>query len=386
MTSLNAAFALPPSTWTVNRRPRIQHSHAHLFPRRPPVVHKTYCMSTAPPSLASNNVDAPILKSLCKRDVVVTGATGFIGRQLVNTLRHADANVYVLSRDPRHAKQLFAPDGSLPTPTIVQYDAATADLSADVESALATAHVVVNLAGEPVENGRWTTDRKRILCNSRINGTNKLVRHLGAQRSNAVFISASAVGYYGASNSKAFVEDSPPGTDFLAELAVAWEKAALINTQNSRTVVLRLGVVLGNGGGALEKMSTVFKAFLGGVPGGGEQWFSWVHIDDVVRLILHAAVDEKWQGVYNGTAPQPVRLSQFCSELGRALGRPNWLPVPRQAIQAIYGNEAAQLILAGQQVLPKRTRQNGFIYRYKDVASALQQLVRDDKSAKIASK
>lgn len=200
------------------------------------------------------------------------------------------------------------------------------------------------------------------------------------QGSDAVFVSASAVGYYGTSETKSFTEECGPGTDFLATLASAWEDAALSNAANSRTVVLRMGVVLGNGGGALEKMSVAFKAFLGGPPGTGTQWFSWVHIDDVVRLILHACVDEKWSGVYNATAPQPVRLAAFCQELGRALGRPNWLPVPSRAVQALMGSEAAELILAGQQVLPRRTRANGFIYKYKDVGSALQHLTSSKRS------
>lgn len=205
-------------------------------------------------------------------------------------------------------------------------------------------------------------------------GTQKLVHALTGTR--AVLVSASAVGYYGTSDTKLFKEDSRPGDDFLATLAGAWEEAALRNASNSRTVVLRLGVVLANGGGALQKMIAAFQAFLGGPPGGGKQWFSWVHIEDVCRLILHAAAEDKWDGVYNATAPQPVRLETFCMELGRALGRPSWLPVPKQAVRAVMGNEAAELILKGQHVVSGKVSQNGFVYRYKDVGSALHQLIR----------
>lgn len=209
-------------------------------------------------------------------------------------------------------------------------------------------------------------------------GTQKLVHALTGAR--AVLVSASAVGYYGTSDTKLFREDSRPGNDFLATLASAWEEAALQNVPNSRTVVLRMGVVLANGGGALQKMTAAFQAFLGGPPGGGKQWFSWVHVEDVCRLILHAAAEDKWDGVYNATAPQPVRLETFCTELGRAMGRPSWLPVPRQAVRALMGNEAAELILKGQHVVSRKVSENGFVYRYKDVGSALQQLMRS-KSA-----
>lgn len=231
-----------------------------------------------------------------------------------------------------------------------------------------------------MDEGRWTSHRKQLLFQSRVCGTQKIVNALHETSSRAVFISASAVGYYGTCPSDvAFTEDAPAGSDFLARVAVAWEHAALKNCTHSRTVVFRMGVVLANGGGALQKMSAAFRAFLGGPPGGGRQWFSWVHIDDIVRLILYASVDEKWQGVYNATAPRPVRLAEFCELLGRELGRPNWLPVPSGAVRALMGSEAADLILAGQQVLPERVRKNGFVYMYKDVGSALRQLITSRK-------
>jgi len=379
-----SAFAIATTGWNSNRRPR----HPLYLNRTrlgvPSNRTAKWQMHTSS-SNSSSTIDNRVIQSLSNRVVVITGGTGLIGRALVHTLRQANARVVVLARNPHKAKQLFAENGSSP-PSVLKYSAETILVSENVVEALSAADVVVNLAGEPVDEGRWTTDRKKALWASRVNGTDKLVKTLRQQDSDAVFVSASAVGFYGPSETKTFTEESQPGTDFLATLAVAWEQAALANVSGSRTVVLRIGVVLGSGGGALEKMSAAFRAFLGGPPGGGSQWFSWVHIDDVVRLILHASVDEKWEGVYNCTSPQPVRLAQFCSELGRALGRPSWLPVPRQAVQALLGNEAAQLILAGQQVIPKRTRANGFIYRYKDVTSALQQLTKPNKSTVSNSK
>lgn len=330
-------------------------------------------MKGSPPASSTISLDARLTNSLANRSVIVTGATGLIGQVLVSRLRTANAHVTVLARNPSRARQLFGTGDT--APATLPYDAEVdTPLNARLRDALFAADVVINLAGEPIENGRWTIQRKRQLFDSRVVGTRRLVEALKEAPHPPVLVSISAVGFYGASETATFTEESPPGKDFLASTAQAWEKAALENAMNSRTVVLRLGVVLAKGGGALEKMKPAFQAFLGGPPGGGQQWFSWVHIDDVVRLIVHACADERWTGVYNGTAPQPVRLVQFCQEFGRALGRPSWLPVPKGAVRAIMGGEAAELVLAGQQVLPKRTRSMGFVFQYKDVGSALQHL------------
>ncbi|CAN8062598.1 unnamed protein product [Agarophyton chilense] len=320
------------------------------------------------------SVDEGIVRALYGRRILISGGTGLIGRNMVRRLQQSSANICLLSRRPSQARALFE-DENENIPTVLMYDAEPdKPVSDDVLNAIGTADAIINLAGEPVEEKRWTPERKLVLFNSRVNGTRKLVNAIRKQSSKAVLVSASAVGYYGTSESRIFTEECGAGEDYLATIARSWEHAALGNAEHSRTVVLRLGVVLSNEGGALPRISAAFRAFLGGPPGGGQQWFSWVHIEDVVRLLLRASVDDKWNGIYNATAPQPVRLAEFCSELGRALGRPSWLPVPKQAIQAMMGNEAAQLILSGQQVIPKRTKENGFVFKYKDVGSALQQL------------
>ncbi|PXF46517.1 hypothetical protein BWQ96_03752 [Gracilariopsis chorda] len=354
-----------------NRRPRSGICHLQSRSQHTATVSYQLYMRSAG---SSPSIDERVLDALSGRSVVVTGGSGLIGRALVEQLQECNSEVVLLSRQPNRARDMFSPrTGAMPRALV--YDAEPDEpVSDSVFEAIGQADAIINLAGEPVEDGRWTASRKQILYNSRVNGTRKLVDAVRKHRSNAVLINASAVGYYGPSASKVFTEKCKAGSDYLATIAMNWEQAALANTNQSRTTVFRFGVVLGNGGGALPKMSTAFRAFLGGPPGGGEQWFSWVHIEDVVRLLLHATVDTKWNGVYNATAPQPVRLAEFCQELGKALGRPSWLPVPKQAIQALLGNEAAQLILAGQQVLPKRTRENGFVFKYKDVATALQQL------------
>lgn len=325
-------------------------------------------------------IDGPVFQALENRHIVVTGGTGLIGQQLVERLLRAKARVTLLTRDPMRVQ------ASLPLPgaTALLYDAQDeTPLSPRVRNVVRTADAVINLAGESIESQRWTPARKRVLQASRIVGTRKLVATIAdATGARPAFISVSAVGYYGTSETATFTEEAESGTDFLAETAFAWEQAALRNAHRSRTVILRLGVVLSSRGGALSKMTPAFRAFLGGAPGSGRQWFSWVHIDDAVRLLLHAAVDDKWKGVYNATAPQPVRLDTFCTQLGRVLSRPNWLPVPKQAVRMMLGNEAAQLVLAGQQVLPKRTRANGFVYQYKDVGSALENLLVEDNDDK----
>lgn len=316
--------------------------------------------------------DVAVLEALTGKRIVVTGGTGMVGRELVSRLLQARAHVTLLARSPSRAKQLF----STPSMSVLAYDAALdTPLPSSVRDAVLGADVVVNLAGEPIDSGRWTSIRKRELRDSRITGTRKLATILDQSTRPITFISASAVGYYGASESLVFTEAARPGTDFLADLASEWESVALQSKHPGRTVVLRVGVVLSSTGGALDKMIPAFRAFLGGPPGSGRQWFSWVHIDDLVRLILHTAVDHKWSGVYNATAPKPVRLTEFCKQLGRALGRPSWLPIPARAVQLLLGGEAAQLVLAGQNVVPKRTRENGFVYKYKDVGSALQDLL-----------
>jgi len=188
-----------------------------------------------------------------------------------------------------------------------------------------------------------------------------------------VFVSSSAVGFYGSSEVAEFDESSPSGGDFLADVCRKWEAAAN-EAQVDRVVIVRTGIVLAREGGALGKMLPVFQLFAGGPLGSGRQWFSWVHRDDLVGLMLEAVGNDKYQGVYNGTAPRPVRMGEMCDNLGRILGRPSWLPVPEFALQTLLG-EGAIVVLEGQKVLPKRAQENGFQFKYSDIASALRNIV-----------
>jgi uncharacterized protein len=195
---------------------------------------------------------------------------------------------------------------------------------------------VVNLAGEPIAT-RWSPSIKAEIRRSRVEGTRKLVDAINATPAAsrpAVLVSTSAVGFYGSSETGTFAEDAPPGRDFLAEVCTAWEAAAnAASASGTRVVIVRAGIVLSREGGALGRMLPVFNAFAGGPLGTGTQWCSWIHRDDLVSLYLAALGDKTYEGVYNGTAPNPVRMAELCAALGGALGRPSWLPVPDFAIK-----------------------------------------------------
>ena len=190
-----------------------------------------------------------------------------------------------------------------------------------------------------------------------------------------MLVTASAVGYYGTSSSSRFDESSGNGSDYLAEVCREWEAAAMpAAALGTRLVVLRMGIVLDKGGGALASMAPVFQAFAGGPLGDGRQWLSWVHRDDAVGIICRAIEDASVSGAYNVTAPRPVRMGEFCQSLGAAVGRPSWLPVPEFAVQVLLG-EGAKVVLEGQQVLPTRTLASGYRFRFSEVAPALRDII-----------
>lgn len=187
-------------------------------------------------------------------------------------------------------------------------------------------------------------------------------------------INASAIGFYGTSDTECFDERSATGDDFLAEVCQTWEAAAQeVKKSRVRLVILRLGIVVADGG-AIGKMLLPFRLYGGGPLGNGEQWFSWIHREDVVGLILKGLNDRSMEGVYNATAPNPVRMKELCQTLGKVLNRPSWLPVPGIALELLLG-EGAQVVLEGQQVVPKRTLNAGFKFQYPDIEVALKQFL-----------
>ncbi|HEY9609209.1 TIGR01777 family oxidoreductase [Allocoleopsis sp.] len=298
--------------------------------------------------------------------VAITGATGFVGSRLVEQLQAQGHQPLILTRNRAIALRKF------PNLEIVAY---TPTESGEWQKAIAGCDAVVNLAGEPIAESRWTPKHKEEILNSRKLGTQKIVEAITqANPKPKVLVNASAIGYYGTSETATFDETSPPGNDFLAEVCQAWEaEAQKVKNAGVRLVIVRLGIVLGNGG-ALAKMIPPFQLFAGGPLGTGHQWFAWIHRDDLVRLLIEALNRPDIEGVLNGTAPNPVRMSELCEKLGEVLHRPSWLPVPSFALEALLG-EGAKVVLEGQQVLPKRTTSYGFQYQYPTVKEALTKIV-----------
>jgi uncharacterized protein len=304
--------------------------------------------------------------------VAITGATGFIGSRLVARLQAEGHPCLVLTRDPQRARQLF-PQSEFPTVEIVFYEPMQ---SGEWQGSLSSCDGVVNLAGAPIAE-RWTASYQQTILDSRKVGTQKLVEAIAqANPKPQVLVNASAIGYYGTSETATLDETSPAGNDFLAQVCQAWEaEAAQVMDAGVRLVIMRLGIVLGMGG-AIARMVTPFKLFAGGPIGSGKQWFSWIHREDVVSLIVQALTNPSMTGVYNATAPQPLRMLEFCQVMGEVMNRPSWLPVPAFAIEALLG-DGAVVVLEGQQVLPKRTQESGFRYEYPTAKLALKEVLEE---------
>lgn len=303
--------------------------------------------------------------------VAITGATGFVGSRLVERLNAEGHQILVLTRNPDRARRVF-PAIAFRNLEIVEY---APTQSGAWQQSIAGCDGVVNLAGAPIALERWTPERKQEILDSRSLGTRKIVEAIAlANPKPSVLVNSSAIGYYGTSETATFDETSPVGDDFLAQVCQAWEaEAKKVQETGTRVVILRTGIVLGMGG-AIAKMLLPFKLFAGGPIGTGRQWFSWIHRDDLVNLILKSLQVPTIEGVLNATAPNPVRMTEFSHILGQVMNRPSWLPVPGFALEALLG-DAAQVVLEGQQVLPKRTLDYGFDYQYPTLKQALEQIL-----------
>jgi len=303
--------------------------------------------------------------------IAIAGATGFVGSRLVERLQAEGHQVLVLTRNPSAAQKVF-PTSAFPNLEIIAY---TPTESGSWQEAIAGCEGVVNLAGEPIAEGRWTAQRKQEILSSRQLGTQKIVEAIAkAHPKPSVLVNASAIGYYGTSETATFDETSPPGNDFLAQVCQAWEaEANKVKDAGVRLVILRLGIVLGQGG-AIARMIAPFKLFAGGPIGTGRQWFSWIHRDDLVNLIIQALTRPEIEGIFNATAPNPVRMAELAQTLGQVINRPSWLPVPGFAIEVLLG-DGAIVVLEGQQVLPQRPLEYSFEYQYSTVKQALEEIL-----------
>ena len=287
--------------------------------------------------------------------VTITGASGLIGSKLVERLQARGDEVTTLSRNPAspHAVRWLPEQEPAPAEALDGRDA------------------VIHLAGENVAQ-RWSDDAKRRIRSSRELGTRNLVAGIeAAEERPRVLVSSSAVGYYGPHGNEYVDEDTPPGNDFLAGICVIWEREAQQAAElGVRVVIVRTGVVLDKGGGALTKMLPFFKLGVGGPVAGGDQYLPWIHVDDVVGIYLAALDGDDWQGPVNASAPEPVTNKAFSQALGRALHRPAFAPVPGLAVRVLYG-EMAEIVTMGQRVVPRRAQERGYAFAHPDLDEAL---------------
>jgi hypothetical protein len=300
--------------------------------------------------------------------IVLAGATGFLGTVLVQKLAARGDSVTILSRRATSRPGQFASEVRF-----AQWDGKNQGAWG---TALSGADAVINLSGESIAGGWWTPQRKRRILESRVQPTRALVNALRSiPFAPAILINASATGYYGSTGSGQVTESDAPGAGFLADTCRQWEAEALAATDvGTRVVLPRFGVVLGPGGGVLQKMVLPFRFFAGGPLGSGRQWISWVHIDDVCGAVVYALDQRELAGPVNVVAPQPVTMDVFSGELGRALGRPSWLRAPGWALRAVLG-EMSELVLEGRQIVPRRLLESQYPFAYRDLSAALRSLV-----------
>ncbi len=293
--------------------------------------------------------------------VLVTGATGFIGRALVPALQREGHTVVAWTRSPARARARLG----------AEIEAAGPGPDA-LARALESCDAVVNLAGEPILGGRWTAARRQVLVESRVGFTSRLVDAMAAApRRPRVLLSGSAVGYYGDRGDETLEEGSAPGRGLLADLCVDWESAARrAEPLGARVVLLRTGVVLGRDGGALAQMLPPFRLGLGGPVASGRQYLPWVHLHDLVAVIVSALADERMRGPINGVGPAPATSREFAGALGRALGRPAFLPVPSLALRALFG-QASEVLVASQRAVPAALARLGFAFAFPTLDAAL---------------
>jgi len=299
---------------------------------------------------------------------IIAGGSGFIGRELVGRLHEAGDEVVLLSRNPSPTRQ------HIPSSVIVeQWDGVRAgSWTARLDGAAA----VINLAGEPMGERRWSRRQKELIRDSRMNATRAIVEGIAsATVKPEVLVNASAVGYYGDVPDDEVTEEYPPGSGLLAEVCRGWEAEALrARRMGVRVVLLRTSIALGDGG-ALARMLMPFRFFVGGPLGSGRQWFPWIHRDDVVSAIEFGLRERSLEGPVNLAAPEPVRMADFCRTLGRVLHRPSWLPVPAIALKLLLG-EMSAMVLTGQKVVPRKLLVAGFHFRFSRLETALQDIVR----------
>ncbi len=297
--------------------------------------------------------------------IFITGGTGFLGKKLIPALIRKGHRVALLTRSPKGGRGI--PIGV----RIIEGDPMKKGAWQEV---IKEYDIVMNLAGASIFS-RWTEENKKLLRESRILTTRNLVEAMEPGKSATLF-STSAVGYYGFHQDEMLTEESPPGTDFLAKLAQDWEKEGLkAREKGARVVITRLGIILGEKGGALGQMIPLFKWYVGGPLGSGKQWFSWIHIDDLIQGYFFLMDRPDIFGPVNFTAPLPVSNRMLARELGKALKRPSFLPAPGFMLKLMLG-EFGSILLKGQRVIPRKLIQSGFQFQFPEIAQALEDIIK----------
>jgi uncharacterized protein (TIGR01777 family) len=293
--------------------------------------------------------------------LLITGGTGFIGSALCARLLEEKHHIVVLSRHPEAIK--------LPIKAVADLEQLTDDDIFDI---------VINLAGEPIANKRWSDQQKQHIFSSRIDTTETLIAYFKKSKNKPkLLINGSAIGYYGIGRTNDVIDEKAGGDDsFSSQLCQKWEATALAaEALGIRTCLLRTGIVIGKNGGALNKMLLPFKMGLGGRIGHGKQWMPWIHLDDLVGIILYCINHDNLKGAINGTSPNPVINQVFTKTLGTALKRPTIFPMPKMVVQLLMGQMGEELLLAGKRVLPRKILDAGYNFQYKKLEDALKDVI-----------
>lgn len=301
--------------------------------------------------------------------VIITGATGFIGRALSREMLEAGYHVVALSRNAGRGRKILG--GGV---IVVEWDGKSSQGWKELANG---AYAIINLAGENISNGRWTQKKKQRILLSRLDAGKAIVEAVAeANEKPRVVIQSSGIGYYGSTSDQMVDESSPPGKGFLVEVAEQWEASTKqVESLGTRHVIIRTGVVLGSEGGALPRLLTPFRFFVGGPLGSGKQWFPWIHLDDEVKAIRFLMEREGLSGPFNLCAPEPVTMKDFCHTLGKVMGRPSSFSVPGFMLHLLFGEMAQEVLLSGQRAMPGRLLKAGYAFRYLNIEYALREIL-----------
>ncbi|MBA4392985.1 MAG: TIGR01777 family protein [Desulfobacca sp.] len=298
--------------------------------------------------------------------ILITGGTGFVGKQLTSRLIREGNEVTILTRSHKESRQ---------PPKGISYLQGDPTQKGPWQEVIPDHDVIINLAGASIFN-KWSDEYKKLIRDSRILTTRNIIEGLPSKFEKEISLfNTSAVGYYGFHGEEELDEESPPGNDFLARLAIEWETEALkAKEKGARVVITRFGIVLGEKGGALGQMIPLFNKFIGGPIGSGQQWFSWVHIKDLAEAFVFLIKHPEIPGPVNVCSPNPLKNRDLAKALGRALGRPSFISTPGFMIKLVLG-EFGSVLLEGQRVLPRRLLDKGFTFQYPDIDKALQSII-----------